>query len=84
MPLFTIPIGKGISKKPVTLTITPQGQNKLESYEGGGLPFRALQILHDEGPTTLRELEQKLGIDEHKARVLASDLTRTKGWAIAQ
>ena len=45
--------------------------------------MRALQILQDEGPTTLRELEKKLGIDENKALVLAKDLVRNKGWAAA-
>ena len=75
---------RSISKKPITLSITPIGQQKLEKFEGTGLDIRALQILHDEGPTTLRELEKKLGIDENKARVLATDLTRNKQWAIAQ
>ena len=74
----------GRSKKPTTLTITPVGQQKLEHFEGTGLDMRALQILQDEGPTTLRELERKLGIDENKAKVLAKDLVRNKGWAIAQ
>jgi len=76
--------GKGMSKRPTTLTITPVGQQKLERFEGTGLDMRALQILQDEGPTTVRELEKRLGIDENKALVLARDLTRNKGWAIAQ
>ena len=75
---------KSINKRPTTLTISPLGQQKLEKFEGSGLDIRALQILHDEGPTTLRELEKKLGIDENKALVLARTLTREKGWALAQ
>ena len=75
---------KGIDKRPITLTITPTGEGKLQHWEGGGLEFRALQILHDEGPTTVGEVEKKLGLDEHKARALCRHLTKEKGWALAQ
>ena len=83
MGMFGLTIGRKVERKAVSLAITPIGQRKLETLSGTGIEIRALQILHDEGITTVRELEKKLGIDEHKARNLAQELT-SKEWAIAQ
>lgn len=81
---FNIPMGRNIDKRPTTLTITPIGEKKLQTWEGGGLEMRILQILHEEGPTTLGELQRKLGMDEHKVRAVCRHMTRDLGWAIAQ
>jgi len=84
MPVLPFNIGRNIDKRPITLTITPIGEKKLQNWEGGGLEVRILQILQEEGPTTIGELQRKLGMDEHKTRAICRDLTRNKGWAVAQ
>ena len=81
---FHIPMGRNTPKRQLTLTITPLGEQKLQNWEGGGLEIRILQILQEEGPTTIGELQRKLQKDENTVRAVCRDMTRNKGWAVAQ
>ena len=76
-------MSRNIEKKPLTLSITPIGESKLQHWEGGGIEIRIAQILHDEGPTTINEFQKKLNMDEMKVRAICREMVR-RGWAIAQ
>ena len=81
---FHIPMGRNTPKRQLTLTITPLGEQKLQKWEGGGLEIRILQILQEEGPTTIGELQKKLQKDENTVRAVCRDMTKNKQWAVAQ
>ena len=81
---FHIPMGRNTPKRQLTLTITPLGEQKLQNWEGGGLEIRILQILQEEGPTTIGEFQKKLQKDENTVRAVCKDMTKNKGWAVAQ
>ena len=81
---FHIPMGRNVPKRQLTLTITPLGEQKLQNWEGGGLEIRILQILQEEGPTTIGELQKKLQKDENTVRAVCRDMTKNKQWAVAQ
>jgi len=81
---FHIPMGRNTPKRQLTLTITPLGEQKLQNWEGGGLEIRILQILQEEGPTTIGELQKKLQKDENTVRAVCRDMTKNKQWAVAQ
>jgi len=75
-----IPLIRTIEKREPMIAITPMGQQKAESFQGGGLEFRALAVLHDEGPTSIKDLGNRLGVDDTKARLVARELI-SKRWA---
>ena len=81
---FHIPMGRNTPKRQLTLTITPLGEQKLQNWEGGGLEIRILQILQEEGPTTIGEFQKKLQKDENTVRAVCRDMNKNKGWAVAQ
>ena len=75
-----LPFARGIEKKEPVLVITPLGQQKAEKFEGQGLEYRALAVLHDEGPTSVKELATRLNIEHDKARTIGNSMIRS-GWA---
>jgi len=75
-----LPLIRTIEKREPMLAITPMGQQKAESFQGGGIEFRALAVLHDEGPTSVKDLGQRLGVDDTKARLVARSLI-SRRWA---
>lgn len=77
---FGLPFVRGIEKKEPTIQITPMGEEKAEKFEGGGLEFRALAFIHDQGPASMKELSSGLGVEPDKARAVANALIK-KGWA---
>ena len=81
---FHIPMGRNTPKRQLTLTIIPLGEQKLQNWEGGGLEIRILQILQEEGPTTIGEFQKKLQKDENTVRAVCKDMIKNKGWAVAQ
>lgn len=74
------PFVKGVEKKEPVLVITPLGQQKAEKFEGQGLEYRALAVLHDEGPTSVKELGVRLNVEHDKARAISNKLIQS-GWA---
>lgn len=80
--MSALPFIRTIEKREPMLAITPMGQQKAESFQGGGLEFRALAVLHDEGPTSIKDLGQRLGVDDAKSRLIARSLIG-KRWANA-
>jgi len=75
-----LPFTRGVEKREPVIVITPLGQQKAEKFEGQGIEFRALAILHDEGPTSIKDLANRLNIESDKARAIANKLIQN-GWA---
>lgn len=75
-----LPFVRGIEKKEPVIVITPLGQQKAEKFEGQGIEYRALAVLHDEGPTSVKELGVRLNIEPEKARAVGNKLIQN-GWA---
>lgn len=77
---FPLPFARGIERKEPVIVITPLGQQKAEKFEGQGIEYRALAILHDEGPTSIKELGLRLNVESEKARAISNKLIQN-GWA---
>ena len=75
-----LPFVRGVEKREPVLVITPLGQQKAEKFEGQGIEYRALAVIHDEGPTSIKELATRLNIEHDKARAVSNSMIRN-GWA---
>jgi DNA-binding MarR family transcriptional regulator len=54
--------------------LTEIGKQKAEEYGGDGKEFEVLNDLNDNGPSTLREVAQRVHIDEKVAKVILNRL----------
>jgi len=80
MGLGNLPFVRGVERKEPVIVITPLGQQKAERFEGQGIEFRALAVIHDEGPTSIKELATRLNVESDKARAISNKLIQN-GWA---
>ena len=81
MGIFDQMLGK--DKKSLSFVITPLGQRNLETFRGDGLELRILQVLHDEGATTMGEFRQKLKVEDSVIKTACKNMA-SKEWIIAQ
>ena len=77
---LNLPFVRTVAKKEITISITPIGEEKAQKFQSTGLEFRALAVIHDEGPTSMKDLGTRLNIEHEKAVMVANLLIR-KGWA---
>lgn len=72
---FSKVIPTGEKKDPV-VALTPLGEQKIESFSGGGPGVQLLSILCEEGPSTVGALARRMKVDYNKAKVIANALIR--------
>ena len=62
--------------KDSVVALTPLGTERVEKFQGSGLGFQALGIIHDEGPTSVTEMGQRLHTDREKTRFVINQLIK--------
>jgi len=73
-----IPFITETEDKNPTVGLTEAGRRKAESPGSSGLLSRALYILHQQGPTSQKELGKRLRIDKARARYVVLELLKNK------
>jgi len=81
MSIVDMMLGK--DKKSLAFVITPLGQQNLQAFRGDGLELRVMQVLLDEGATTLSDLRHRLKTEDAIIKTACRNLAQ-KEWIVAR